>query len=618
MGMIPIFAQSPHGEELKIDCAQCHNPAGWNIEADDIKFDHSTTEFELEGAHLITDCKECHTSMIFDEAPSDCISCHLDAHSMSVGNDCLRCHTSQTWLVDNIPELHEENGFPLIGAHSSLSCIECHTSETIVRFDRVGNDCINCHREDYLATQSPDHMGSGFSTDCVECHNPLGGGWEADLIDHDFFPLTMGHDIQDCSECHTTGNFSDANPDCVSCHQIDYDQSSNPNHQAADFNTDCVSCHTTNPGWTPATFDHDELFFPIYSGEHAGEWDDCIDCHTDPSNFSIFTCITCHMNPETDEEHQGISGYIYESNACLICHPTGSAGDSFDHNNSGFPLTGSHIELDCLECHSNGYPGTPTNCEACHTPDYNGSSNPNHLAIGIPTDCVSCHTTEPDWMPASFDMHNDYYQLNGAHATIANDCASCHNGDYNNTPNTCVGCHLDDYNNTSDPNHLTSQFPTDCVVCHTESAWSPANYNHDATDFPLTGGHIGLDCLECHSGGYTNTPTECQACHLDDYNNTNNPNHAGAQFPTDCATCHTTNPGWTPANFDHDGQYFPIYSGSHDGEWAQCIDCHINSNDYTIFTCITCHTQAQTDDDHTDVTGYIYESNACFACHPDP
>jgi hypothetical protein len=221
-------------------------------------------------------------------------------------------------------------------------------------------------------------------------------------------------------------------------------------------------------------------------------------------------------------------------------------------------------------------------------------------------------------MPASFDIHNNYYQLNGAHATIANDCAACHNGDYNNTPNNCVGCHLDDYNNTSDPNHLAAQFPTDCATCHTESAWSPANYNHDATNFPLTGGHIGLDCLECHSGGYTNTPTECQACHLDDYNNTNNPNHAGAQFPTDCATCHTTNPGWTPANFDHDGQYFPIYSGAHDGEWDQCIDCHINSNDYTIFTCITCHTQAQTDDDHTDVTGYIYESNACFACHQDP
>jgi len=78
----------------------------------------------------------------------DCASCHVDIHSQSVGNDCVRCHTSETWLVDNIPELHEENGFPLIGSHSNLSCVECHTSETTLRFDRVGNECISCHRDD--------------------------------------------------------------------------------------------------------------------------------------------------------------------------------------------------------------------------------------------------------------------------------------------------------------------------------------------------------------------------------------------------------------------------------------------------------------------------------------
>ena len=72
-----------------------------------------------------------------------------------------------------------------------------------------------------------------------------------------------------------------------------------------------------------------------------------------------------------------------------------------------------------------GYVGTPSDCNECHNEDYLGSMNPNHAGIGISIDCVMCHTTEPDWMPASFDVHNDYYALNGAHAIIANDCAQC-------------------------------------------------------------------------------------------------------------------------------------------------------------------------------------------------
>ncbi len=31
-------------------------------------------------------------------------------------------------------------------------------------------------------------------------------------------------------------------------------------------------------------------------------------------------------------------------------------------------------------------------------------------------------------------MHNDYYVLSGAHNGIANECALCHDGNYNATP----------------------------------------------------------------------------------------------------------------------------------------------------------------------------------------
>jgi len=69
------------------------------------------------------------------------------------------------------------------------------------------------------------------------------------------------------------------------------------------------------------------MYFPIYSGEHEGKWNQCSDCHTNPSNYAVFTCLTCHGLTETNNQHNGVSGYVYESNACLECHPDGSGGD---------------------------------------------------------------------------------------------------------------------------------------------------------------------------------------------------------------------------------------------------------------------------------------------------
>ncbi|MBT6705759.1 MAG: hypothetical protein HOB16_07725, partial [Flavobacteriaceae bacterium] len=171
----------------------------------------------------------------------------------------------------------------------------------------------------------PDHQAANLPTDCASCHstNP---GWMPATLDHDFFPLTLGHDIQDCNQCHINGNYDNTPTDCFACHEDDYNQTTDPDHQGASFPTDCVTCHTTNPGWMPATFDHDGMYFPIYSGDHEGEWNSCLECHTDPNNYSVFTCITCHTQADTDDEHplDEVPDYIYESNACLQCHPDGS------------------------------------------------------------------------------------------------------------------------------------------------------------------------------------------------------------------------------------------------------------------------------------------------------
>lgn len=438
---VGVFAQSPHGEALKIDCAACHVPDSWTTMREPMAFDHGQTEFPLIGMHEKVDCRACHASMVFSKAPgSDCVACHTDVHSMSVGNDCVRCHTPVSWLVDDIPELHEQNGFALVGVHSNLSCVDCHKSDNSITFTRVGNECFNCHQADYLATTHPNHAVSGFSTDCIECHDPLGSGWTTTFVDHDFFPLTLGHDIGDCAQCHTTGSFADASPECVSCHQQDFNNTVNPNHSASGFSTDCASCHTTDPGWTPATFDHDAQFFPIYSGSHNGQWNACSDCHTNPNDFSVFTCTGCHVNPQTDSDHNGMPGYVYESNACLACHPNGDAG-AFDHNTTDFPLQGGHVGVNCIECHANGYAGTPTNCDACHMDDYNSTTNPNHNGAQFPTDCAQCHN-ETAWTPANFDHDNQYFPIySGNHNGEWNTCADCHTNPNDYSVFSCIICH---------------------------------------------------------------------------------------------------------------------------------------------------------------------------------
>ncbi|MEW5844132.1 MAG: hypothetical protein AB1775_12805, partial [Bacteroidota bacterium] len=86
--------------------------------------------------------------------------------------------------------------------------------------------------------------------------------------------------------------------------------------------------HTTT-AWTPSTFNHDGQYFPIYSGKHNGKWTLCSDCHTNSTNFKVFTCINCHEHSDktkVDGKHSGVSGYVYSATSCYTCHPAGSSG----------------------------------------------------------------------------------------------------------------------------------------------------------------------------------------------------------------------------------------------------------------------------------------------------
>src|ERR1035437_4346992 len=174
----------------------------------------------------------------------------------------------------------------------------------------------------------------------------------------------------------------------------------------------------------------------------------------------------------------------------------------------------------------------------------------------------------------------------GAHMAVA--CVSCHtNGYAGGTPTTCVGCHLTNYNTATNPAHAANNFSKDCQTCHNVTAWQPSTFNHSTTTFPLTGAHMAVACVSCHTNGYAGgTPTTCVGCHLTNYNTATNPAHATNNFSKDCQTCHNVT-AWQPSTFNHSTTAFPL-TGAHTA--VACVSCHTNGYaGGTPTTCVGCH-----------------------------
>ena len=320
-----INSQNPHGKDLNIDCILCHSSENWSFNKTHATFNHNNTEFTLTGQHKDLECRSCHTSLIFKDADNYCVSCHTDIHQFTVGADCARCHNSSTWVVQNIIQIHEQTSFPLMGAHATVNCNACHVSETNLRFGPIHPECISCHEQDYQLAKQPDHNALRFSTDCAICHKQTSMDWMGVGIVHSFFPLEQGHQISDCSQCHKTNNYKEISPECINCHLTDFKNAKNPDHTA--FPTQCNLCHTLAIGWMPASFSNHDSKFPIYSGKHKGEWDQCIECHTVAGNYSSFSCIDCHEHNNAGrlaKEHDEVRGYQFVSSSCYSCHPKGN------------------------------------------------------------------------------------------------------------------------------------------------------------------------------------------------------------------------------------------------------------------------------------------------------
>ncbi len=594
------------------DCQLCHNTTQWL----GAKFDHNATKFPLTGAHATINCQLCHSNGQYATLNTACSSCHLkDYQATSNPNhaaagfpqDCQLCHSTADWTGATFNHT-SQTSFPLTGAHTAATCVQCHSSGV---YKGLATTCSSCHLKDFQGTTNPNHATAGFPQDCQLCHTTT--AWAPSTFNHSAtkFPLTGAHTTTTCAQCHASGQYATLPTACNSCHLKDYQGTTNPNHAAAGFPQDCSQCHTTID-WSGAKFDHTaQTTFPL-TGKHATTT--CTQCHSSGVYKGLSTaCNSCHLADYQGTNNPNHAAAGFPQN-CQLCHTTTDwTGATFNHTTqTTFPLTGKHTTSSCNQCHSSGvYKGLSTACNSCHLKDYQGTTNPNHAAAGFPQDCSLCHSTT-DWLSATFDHSKTKFPLTGKHTTAA--CAQCHaSGQYATLSTACYSCHSNEYNTTTNPNHKTLGYPQDCSTCHSTNDWLSATFNHSTVGFTLVGKHATTQCVSCHVGGkFAGTPTDCYSCHTTEYSTTTNPNHIAAGFPKTCLTCHLpTIIDWTGATFNH--TWFPMTHGNAN---SVCANCHTNSNDYSVFTCTSCHLKTQTDPKHSGVRGYVYNSANCYSCHP--
>ncbi len=527
--------------------------------------------------------------------------------------ECETCHAFDSFKEVSFE--HSSTDFTLIGRHNKVNCASCHSLKD---FSQIDSACVSCHRDIHEAKLGPN---------CDRCHTPNGWGIFniEDIHLESSFPLMGRHAQVDCQGCHKSlprGDLSFNTTRCVECHEKHYLEVQAPNHVAGGFPTDCQECHQMN-SWRPALMTSHDAFFPIFSGTHDGEWDECANCHTDPASFQIFNCLTCHEHKRDrmDASHQGISGYTYNSLDCLICHPTGEKQQYVAHDAEYFPIFSSaHSGVwdGCYNCHTVVGDRSQVSCLECHEQATASSVHTGITSYSWETSaCLTCH---PDGTGGEYPAHDaEYFPIySGNHAGVWMACATCHTDPNNRSVYDCFACHEQAPIDIVHQGMLSYVYEsTTCFSCHPVGVREDYP-EHDGAFFPIyTGGHSGVwsDCSDCHTDPNDRAVFTCITCH-------NQPTVDGVHVgipgylysSNSCFSCHPTgDPG---EYLVHDGTYFPIYSGNHAGVWTACATCHIDPNNRSVYDCLACHEQAPIDIVHQGMLSYVYESTTCMTCHP--
>lgn len=548
-----------------LECVTCHsehNGEDFALTKWDLKhFDHTQTDWKLEGKHIGLECNQCHTpehvskneradikvkdvTRTFLGVSPSCTTCHQDQHNGRLGANCLQCHNSSDWKAISVGKFdHSLTHYPLTGLHAQVNCQQCHTPgpDKKPRYTGIPFDsCTDCH--------SDPHRG-GFAQTCQSCHSTA--GWNkvsAPGLDRTFdhsrtkFPLLGKHAQVDCVQCHAKGDFRKALvfQKCTDCHQ--------PDPHGGQFakragGSECSSCHSVD-GFKPAEFglkEHAATLYPL-QGKHATL--QCAQCHLPRGKATLYKmkfehCTDCHR-----DEHVGQFAAAPHFNRCENCHTLQrflpSTFSLRRHNETPFGLSGSHVAVACGDCHqplANSKPKAAARyhwpnlaCTSCHADPHQGRFQKLMQQAGLngePVECEACHSAK-SWNDLSrFDHARTGFPLSGAHQVTR--CAGCHkspnpslalmNSDFKRAPAKCEACHADVHGM-----QFAKAGVTDCGACHDSMKWRPSRFDHDKeTDFALQGAHRNVDCGACHKSTrtingravlfYQSTPKDCAACH---------------------------------------------------------------------------------------------------------
>jgi hypothetical protein len=277
---------------------------------------------------------------------------------------------------------------------------------------------------------------------------------------------------------------------------------------------------------------------------------------------------------------------------------------NFDHDTTGFELTGQHRDLRCESCHANAiFKGTPRACGSCHGVGtvVRATAKPDNHILSTNA-CGVCHGTNA-WNPA---VNFDHNQALGS-------CSTCHNGvQAQGKP----------------PTHIVTDL--ECDACHTTMTWAGAVFSHQGISSGCASCHNNVQALGMPSTHIPVGTVPCEGCHsatnFSSFAGTKI-NHVAAATLT-CASCHETaaylgmHPSTSttaadsrpPAALDkshpttgdcgqcHDTTTFAstaLRPANHIPTSAPCAQCHTTSGNYAAYSlagvhqgvtsCLSCH-----------------------------
>ena len=472
-----------HGDSLKPVDARVFALAGV---VDRAQFQHDFVAFGLVGAHARLDCKACHVNADVDVLASGaarflglsqrCDSCHEDPHDGRFAQSCDACHGQERPFAELGGFVHTER-FALFGVHAGKACADCHEKDTVHSVESVGGrgprpperTCADCHASPHTSSFLQALAASVERTvgaSCAQCHPTTRAGWDVPGAE---FPR----------ELHAASGVVLERPhDKVGCEQ-------------------CHSGYAT-----------EAAFASRFPGRKAN---DCGACHADPHGGQF---VDASGTPQ----------------ACVSCHGMpGFEPHSFDlarHGQTAFPLEGSHMRVQCDQCHQRDgerprtFRGTSPRCADCHE-DVHGEAF--YAAVpGGTQDCQECHATSAFEAEHHFDASTHAvraaFTLDGAH--LHAECERCHVRTpvedalgrrfgrvariFGVPPDECSTCHVDVHAGVFDG----SSSPTkagergSCERCHDAQRFKPLAlpFDHSLwTGLALTGAHARAECAACHS-----------------------------------------------------------------------------------------------------------------------